>query len=67
MDKVYASLIRKGILTLDDIKDEKMKEAVSKILKEVQAYGKAQTFFNEYFINQKGGSHYGKSLCFFND
>ena len=30
MDKVYASLIRKGILTLDDIKDEKMKEAVQK-------------------------------------
>ena len=34
MAKVYASLIRKGIMSLDDIKDEHMREEVRKILEE---------------------------------
>lgn len=34
MAKVYASLIRKGEMTLDDIRDEKMREEVRKILEE---------------------------------
>lgn len=34
MAKVYASLIRKGAMTLDDIKNEKMREEVRKILEE---------------------------------
>ena len=34
MAKVYASLIRKGLMTLDDVKNEDMKEEVRKILEE---------------------------------
>lgn len=34
MAKVYASLIRKGLMTLDDITNEAMKEEVRKILEE---------------------------------
>lgn len=34
MAKVYASLIRKGKMTLDDIHDEAMREEVRKILEE---------------------------------
>jgi hypothetical protein len=34
MAKVYASLIRKGKITLDSIKDEKMRAEVQKILEE---------------------------------
>lgn len=34
MAKVYASLIRKGVMTLDDVKDEVMREEVRKILEE---------------------------------
>lgn len=34
MAKVYASLIRKGLMTLDDIKNESMREEVQKILEE---------------------------------
>ena len=34
MAKVYASLIRKGLMTLDDVKNEEMKEEVRKILEE---------------------------------
>lgn len=32
MAKVFASLVRKGKITLDDIKDETMREEVRKIL-----------------------------------
>ena len=32
MSKVYASLIRKGLMNLEDIKDETMREEVRKIL-----------------------------------
>ena len=32
MAKVYASLIRKGVMTLDEIKNEAMREEVRKIL-----------------------------------
>ena len=32
MAKVYASLIRKGLMTLEDIKDEKIRKEVEKIL-----------------------------------
>ena len=46
MAKVYASLIRKGVMTLDDIKDESMREEVRKILEEEQAYDQAQTLLN---------------------
>ena len=35
MARVYASLIKKGLMTLDDIKNEVMKEEVRKILEEV--------------------------------
>lgn len=35
MAKVYASLIKKGLMSLDDIKDEVMKEQVRKLLEEV--------------------------------
>lgn len=34
MAKVYASLIRKGVMTLEDIKSETMREEVRKILEE---------------------------------
>ena len=34
MAKVYASLIRKGVMSLEDIKNEKMREEVQKILEE---------------------------------
>lgn len=34
MAKVYASLIRKGLMSLEDIKDEKMREEVKAILEE---------------------------------
>lgn len=34
MAKVYASLIRKGLKTLDDIKDVKLKKEVEELLKE---------------------------------
>lgn len=34
MAKVYASLIKKGLKTLDDIHDEVLKEEVRKILEE---------------------------------
>lgn len=34
MAKVFASLIRKGLKTLDDIKDEVLREQVRKILEE---------------------------------
>ena len=34
MAKVYASLIRKGLMTLDDIKNESMRKEVEKLLKE---------------------------------
>lgn len=32
MAKVYASLIKKGLMALEDIKDEAMREEVRKIL-----------------------------------
>lgn len=35
MAKVYASLIRKGMMSLEDIKDEGMRAEVQKILEEV--------------------------------
>lgn len=34
MAKVYLSLIKKGLMTLDDIKNESMREEVEKLLKE---------------------------------
>ena len=34
MVKVYVSLIRKGLMTLEDIKNESMREEVRKILEE---------------------------------
>ena len=34
MAKVFASLIKKGLKTLDDIKDEVLREQVRKILEE---------------------------------
>lgn len=34
MAKVYASLIRKGMMALEDIKNEKMRAEVQKILEE---------------------------------
>ena len=34
MAKVYASLIRKGLMTLDEIKNESMRKEVEKLLKE---------------------------------
>lgn len=34
MVKVFASLIRKGLKTLDDIKDEVLREQVRRILEE---------------------------------
>ena len=34
MAKVYASLIRKGLMSLEDIKDEKIREEVKVILEE---------------------------------
>jgi len=34
MAKVYASLIRKGLMTLEDIKNESMRKEVEQILKE---------------------------------
>ena len=32
MAKVYASLIKKGLMTLEDIKDETMRKEVEKLL-----------------------------------
>lgn len=32
MAKVYASLIRKGLMTLEEIKDEKIRKEVEKLL-----------------------------------
>ena len=34
MEKIYASLIRKGVMTLDDVKNESIRKAVQKILEE---------------------------------
>ena len=34
MAKVYASLIRKGLMTLEEIKNESLRKEVEKLLKE---------------------------------